>query len=81
MKVGDLVRAKDTPSAYRFGVVTALAENGRYCWVNFMSVGYDKWFHCDVLEIIDDQPGPLLEVINDEDEKNDWNCTPTGEQR
>ncbi len=53
MKVGDLVRAKEPSSAYRFGVVTGLAEDGRYCWVNFMSVGYDKWFHCDVLEKIE----------------------------
>ena len=53
MKVGDLVRAKATSSAYRFGVVTGVAENGRYCWVNFMNVGYDKWFKCDALEKIE----------------------------
>ena len=55
MKVGDLVRAKNTPSAYRFGVVTALAENGRYCWVNFMNGGCDKWFKCDRLELLSEE--------------------------
>jgi len=80
MKIGDLVRAKEPTSAYRFGIVTGLAENGRYCWVNFMSVGHDKWFKCDMLEDFDGEI-PTVRVVKNIEEENDWDCTPTGEQK